>query len=552
MDEIRSMKNRNDIVHYEVMMGFISSGLLAIIELVSFLTIDPESVSNINFYLYSAILMAMQFMIFLTVYVNDFQTDSKFLRALMLIHPYLIITIGVGISYIYQGFSNQIYSYLVAVFAASLIQIYPVKRRMILFAFSLLTFTAMAFFTHGISRVFYEQSRINAMMLLLCYMYTMIQFMTDAKRMELFAMLEANSIHQNTTIQNLTTAYEDLDQSRRITEAMMNITAEILKNDQFDEVLQMILDEAIKVIPKAQAGSILIYNGEVMEYRAASGYRLSKLQKIKLRVEDLFQATFKDMYEPEIIQDLKVFDEAHMNEKVVSKLHEEEALIAKSVLTCSFKHEGQFLGLINLDNFESTTIFNDIDKRMVKHLAKQLEITIAIHKLYGKAIKQTRYDVLTQANSRRYHQELLQKAYENAKLNHTTLSICSLDLNNLKELNDRYGHDAGDDGLRYFASIILKTENDHNFFSRLGGDEFVLVYPNLGIKEVSERIQHLREFFNDNPFVHSHEKIFMRFGCGIATFPYDGLELEDLVKLSDKRMYEDKERIKYHELHHKS
>jgi GGDEF domain-containing protein len=44
----------------------------------------------------------------------------------------------------------------------------------------------------------------------------------------------------------------------------------------------------------------------------------------------------------------------------------------------------------------------------------------------------------------------------------------------------------------------------------------------------------------------------MKFGCGIATFPYDGLELEDLIKLSDKRMYEDKERIKYHELHYKS
>ncbi len=376
-------------------------------------------------------------------------------------------------------------------------------------------------------------------------MYTTVQYNTDVKRRSLLTQLEKNNLIQKESYIELQEAYSHLDQSHRITEGMMRITTEILENDQFDDVLQMVLEEAIKVVPKAQAGSILIYNGEVMEYRAAFGYSLKNLQKITLKVEDLFQSQLEDMYAPAIIQDLKVFDEAHVEGETVKKLHEEGALVAQSILTCSFKHNNQFYGSINLDNFESKTIFDETDKRMIKHLAKQIEITIAIHKLFGKAITQTRYDVLTQAVSRRYHQELLEKRYEEAKKTRSPFAICSVDMNNLKEINDQFGHNAGDEALRYFSSVIRKLKDNNVIFSRLGGDEFMLIYPDVEGLQAQEKIESIRHFLWENPLILNHEKVTITFGCGVATYPYDSDILEDLVNLSDQRMYDNKALIKH-------
>ena len=542
--DIKDLRSRNDVEHYDVLMGFVSSILIAILELTSYFFVDLSQIKSADVYLLSGIWMIMQTIIFYSVMKTDYKTDSKFLKLLMFLHPFMIIGIGIVVTYNFQGFSNQIYSYIIAVFAASLIQMYSPKKRIAIFVLAPLFFNYAIYSTHGFSPLFFENLRISLMLSLLGYVYTTVQYNTDVKRRSLLTQLEKNNYVQKESYTELQEAYSHLDQSHRITEGMMRITTEILENDQFDDVLQMVLEEAIKVVPKAQAGSILIYNGEVMEYRAAFGYSLKNLQKITLKIDDLFQSQLEDMYAPAIIQDLKVFDEAHVEGETVKKLHEEGALVAQSILTCSFKHNDQFYGSINLDNFESKTIFDETDKRMIKHLAKQIEITIAIHKLYGKAITQTRYDVLTQAVSRRYHQELLEKRYEEARKTRSPFAICSIDLNNLKKLNDQFGHNAGDEALRYFSNIIRKLKDNNVIFSRLGGDEFMLIYPDSVGLDVLDKIESMRQFFSENPLILNHEKVIVTFGCGIATYPYDSDVLEDLVNLSDQRMYDNKTLVK--------
>jgi diguanylate cyclase (GGDEF)-like protein len=545
INEFKNVFNRNDKIHYDVMMGIISSIIILLLELVSFFTVDPTSISSRDVYLIASILMLMQLMVFWSVALNSAKTDSILLNILMKLQPIFIVSIGMAVSYLSVGYSDQIYSYIIAVFAASLIQHYPLSKRIFLFVFSSLGFIALMYIAIGPNPKFYEYLRFCIMISIVGYVYTTIQYIMDQKRRGLLYMLEETNISQKSALDKLQLAYANLDQSHRITEGMMKITTEILENDEFDDVLQMILNEAVNVMPKAQAGSILIFNGELMEYRAALGYDLKNLQKIKLKVEDLFQSTFEDMYAPAIIKDLKVFDEGHLGSDLLNSLKENKALIAKAVLTCSFKYDNQFFGLINLDNFESDTIFDETDKRMIKHLAHQIEITIAIHKVYGKAIKQTRYDILTQANSRRYHQELLEKAYEKAVKNKTEMSICTIDLNNLKELNDLVGHDAGDDSLRHFSSIVRHTENDEStIFSRIGGDEFVLVFPGIDAIETSKKIENIRSILSNHPFHHGNLTEVLTFGCGIATYPYDSLSLEELVILSDRRMYVNKEEVK--------
>ena len=544
INDFRELVTRNDIDHYNILMGFISSLLLAIVEYLSYFFVSSEVMRNPLVYLYSAIWMTMNTVIFYSIIRNGYIISSKFINFLVLSHPFVIVSIGISVSFFYQGYSNQIYSYILGVLAASLIQIYPPKKRIILFIYAPLIFNILMFSYHGAGPTFIEYLRFSVMMTIIGYVYTTFQYSTDSKRRSLVSLLEKNNIIQQSSYNELQLAYEHLDHAHKITEGMMNITTQILDTDQFDDVLQLVLEEAIKVVPKAQAGSILIYNGEVMEYRAAFGYSLKNLQKITLKIDDLFQSHFEDMYEPEIIKDLKVFDQAHVNTETVQQLDEQGALIAQSILTCSFKYNNQFYGLINLDNFESQTIYDETDKRMIKHVAKQIEIMIKIHKMFGKAITQTRYDVLTQAVSRRYYQELLDKCYEDSKKNKTPFAICSIDLNNLKEFNDKFGHNYGDEALRIFASIIRKRKAENVIFSRTGGDEFILVFPKKEGLEIQDFIENIRLYFDNNPLVINSETIAISFAYGTATYPYDSDILEELVNISDQRMYQNKAYMK--------
>lgn len=544
LSELNRLLYQDDDRHYNVVMGILSSLILSVLEIATYLLTDERLLLNPLVYLLSGVLMAMQLLIFLDVYHRGFESSSKFIKGMMYLHPFFIVAIGVAVTHQYQGYSNQVNSYLLAVLAASLIQIYKPKKRIAIFLFSFLAFNSIMLFSHGFTTLFYENLRLSILVMIIGYIYTTVQYLSSVKREALINQLATTNTNQKEAIEKLNLAYQNLDQSHQITEGMMELTMTILEREDLDDVLQAILEEAIRIIPKAQAGSILIYNGEVMEFRAAYGYSLKNLQKVTLHKEDLFQAKLDDLYEPAIIQDLRVFDEAHLEDDKVQKLHEQGALVALSILTCSFKYNNEFFGSINIDNFESRDIFNESDKRLIKHLAKQIEITIAIHKLFGNAIGLTRYDVLTQANTRRYHVELMEKLFLFAKKTHTKFSVVSLDLNDLKQINDQYGHDAGDDALRYFASSIRRFLAKDAIFSRLGGDEFMVACPSKTREQAQELIKDIQHFFEDHPFFYQHHSVPLSVAIGIAEFPTDGETLEEVIKQSDVRMYENKAHFK--------
>ena len=75
-----------------------------------------------------------------------------------------------------------------------------------------------------------------------------------------------------------------LQRSSKITDSIMKITNQILVSGEIDEILQTILEKAIEIIPNAQKGSILIYNGSNLEYRAAHGYDYKVLKNVTLEV----------------------------------------------------------------------------------------------------------------------------------------------------------------------------------------------------------------------------------------------------------------------------
>ncbi len=118
-----------------------------------------------------------------------------------------------------------------------------------------------------------------------------------------------------------------------------------------------------------------------------------------------------------------------------------------------------------------------------------------------------------------------------------SLSVCMVDLDYFKRINDEVGHLAGDRALRHIVEAMREQLDEREFLTRLGGEEFALLLP-LPIGRAWERLESMRRTVASRPFIPEHGADPMRltFSAGIASWPQDGADLSALLRRADVRL----------------
>lgn len=120
-------------------------------------------------------------------------------------------------------------------------------------------------------------------------------------------------------------------------------------------------------------------------------------------------------------------------------------------------------------------------------------------------------------------------------LNHTAFSLCILDLNGFKEVNDTHGHPVGDKVLRTIADRLKSMAMNNVTAYRVGGDEFALVIKDRDVRE--EEIQHHINVIFETPVLKQDGAASLSTSIGIAHYPQDSANVDILINIADKRMY---------------
>ncbi|MCA0303691.1 MAG: diguanylate cyclase [Proteobacteria bacterium] len=147
-------------------------------------------------------------------------------------------------------------------------------------------------------------------------------------------------------------------------------------------------------------------------------------------------------------------------------------------------------------------------------------------------------DELTQLHNRRGFFELAQQALKVARREQHTLGIFFMDLNGLKQINDQFGHSAGDQALRDAAEVLRRTFRESDIVARLGGDEFVaLARVNRDTSALNKRLREQVALMNTDE--QRHHPLQMSIGTALFNVTSED-DVESLIARADAAMYEEK------------
>ncbi len=150
-------------------------------------------------------------------------------------------------------------------------------------------------------------------------------------------------------------------------------------------------------------------------------------------------------------------------------------------------------------------------------------------------------DPLTCTYNRRFINEYVMKEIARYKRTQESFSLVMCDIDNFKEINDNYGHSAGDIVLKSLSQLINTTLRQIDVFGRYGGDEFILVLSSTDNKSASDVIDRLRMKIESIPIaLPEGVKKSITVSFGVATFPVDGESSDDLLLKADERLYKAK------------
>jgi len=231
--------------------------------------------------------------------------------------------------------------------------------------------------------------------------------------------------------------------------------------------------------------------------------------------------------------------ERHNHTKVdrsFSEQYETETCLSIPLLTANF-----IVGVLNLADKEGGKPFDAASEiPAVEHLGRVLAMGIRNGKLFREVQNQAHTDVLTGLRNYRAFHETLRTEMHRSQRYGRPLGLIMLDVDSFKELNDRYGHQAGDAALTELGKVIRAATRREDFAARYGGDEIAILLPETPQDGCMSVVRRLVTSVREHQFLFDGNRLPFSVSVGVAFFKTD-MSITQLVGAADQALYRAKQ-----------
>lgn len=223
--------------------------------------------------------------------------------------------------------------------------------------------------------------------------------------------------------------------------------------------------------------------------------------------------------------------------KLFSKMTEEQEL--PSMICLPIMNQEERLGTLFVGKNRNNAFMDS--RAFYENIASQLSIGIANVRLYAKMNDMAIRDGLTRIYNRRYLTELLNEYLTDAMARKVPVSLALFDIDKFKMVNDTYGHQCGDEVIRYVATLLNKGAIvNGGIAGRYGGEEFVVAFCGKGLDETYNIVKEIHEKIRSEEVTYGDKTIKVRASAGIASYPETCADPGELLTRADWAMYHSK------------
>ena len=226
----------------------------------------------------------------------------------------------------------------------------------------------------------------------------------------------------------------------------------------------------------------------------------------------------------------------------LDKIQEEHLRPFFSLISAPLISQNKMLGILRLDSME-TAGYAQVDLQFLTTIsdigAVALENAVLFQRTQELAIK----DSLTSLYTKGYFMGRLAEEFKRSVYQNVPISLLMIDIDHFKEYNDKFGHTAGDiilTELSFLINNFLKKE--HTISCRFGGEEFCVLLCETDKKTALKHAEELRTLIEEKKIVLRRQKMNVTVSIGIASFPQDCRNDEELIYNADSALYQAKQK----------
>ena len=311
----------------------------------------------------------------------------------------------------------------------------------------------------------------------------------------------------------------------------MDTIALINSTKDFDHLIDLIL-ASIKEVMEVEASSLAQVDYETNElYFSQAAGGSEKVKEIRLKFGEGIAGHVALTKQPMVVNDVA------SNKYHYKNADNKTAFVTRSILCVPLVVRDKVIGVIQALNKINEQPFDNIDLKIFTAFANQVAVAMENTRLNRLAV----YDGLTEIFNRNYFDVWISTEYARVKRYNTMLSFIILDIDHFKQINDTYGHQAGDYVLKNLAARIKSISRKCDLFARYGGEEFVIALPETEMAVAIQVAERYKEEIAAETFRFNQQEIAVTISLGIASYqetPEDSVE--QFMENADKMLYKAK------------